>query len=56
MAGKKDSTIKKVGRFVNNELLGIDDAKRAFKYAKQGQFKKAAKSAAAGAEIGRAHV
>ena len=49
MAGKKDSTIKKVGRFVNNELLGIDDAKRAFKYAKQGQFKKAAKSAAAGA-------
>ena len=50
---KKDSTAKKVGRFVANELLGVDDAKRAVKYARKGEFKKAAKSAVTGiAEAG----
>lgn len=52
MAGK-DSTVKKVGRFAANELLGIDDMRRVVRYVRQGDFKKAAKSAgAAAAEIG----
>lgn len=42
---KKDSKARKVGRFVANELLGVDDARRAVKYARKGEFKKAAKSA-----------
>jgi hypothetical protein len=53
MAKKKDSNAKKVGRFVANELLGVDDMRRVVKYVRQGDFKKAAKSAgAAAAEIG----
>jgi hypothetical protein len=53
MAKKKESTAKKVGRFVTDELLGVDDAKRAFKKAKKGDIKGALKSAAAGAlELG----
>jgi hypothetical protein len=53
MAKKKESTAKKVGRFVTNELLGVDDAKRAFKKARKGDIKGALKSAAAGAfELG----
>jgi hypothetical protein len=53
MAKKNDSTAKKVGRFVTDELLGVDDAKRAFNKAKKGDIKGALKSAAAGAlEIG----
>lgn len=46
---KKDSTVKKVGKFVANELLGVDDAKRAVSKAKKGDIKGALKSAAAGA-------
>ena len=53
MAKKKDSNAKKVGRFVTNELLGIDDAKRAFNKARKGDIKGAIKSAATGAfELG----
>jgi len=53
MAKKKESTVKKVGRFVTNELLGVDDAKRAVSKARKGDIKGALKSAAAGAlEIG----
>jgi hypothetical protein len=53
MAKKKDSNVKKVGRFVTNELLGIDDAKRAFNKARKGDIKGALKSAATGAfELG----
>jgi len=53
MAKKKESTAKKVGRFVTDELLGVDDAKRAFKKARKGDIKGALKSAAAGAfELG----
>lgn len=52
MAGK-DNKAKKVARFAANELLGIDDMRRVVKYVRQGDFKKAAKSAgAAAAEIG----
>jgi hypothetical protein len=53
MAKKKESTAKKVGRFVTDELLGIDDAKRAYKKARKGDIKGALKSAATGAfELG----
>jgi len=53
MAKKKDSNLKKVGRFVANEMLGIDDAKRAVSKARKGDFKGAIKSAATGAfELG----
>lgn len=44
---RKDSRLKKAGKFVANELLGIDDVRRAAKYARKGEFKKAAKSAGA---------
>lgn len=47
MAKKKESTAKKVGRFVTDELLGIDDAKRAVSKAKKGDIKGALKSAGA---------
>jgi hypothetical protein len=49
MAKKKESNAKKVGRFVANEMLGIDDAKRAFNKAKKGDIKGALKSAATAA-------
>lgn len=50
---KKKSTAQKVGKFVANELLGVDDMRRVVKYVRQGDFKKAAKSAGAAAvEIG----
>jgi hypothetical protein len=49
MAKKKESTAKKVGRFVTDELLGVDDAKRAFKKARKGDIKGALKSAATAA-------
>jgi hypothetical protein len=49
MAKKKDSNAKKVGRFVANEMLGIDDARRAFNKAKKGDIKGAIKSAATAA-------
>ena len=50
---KKENTAKKVGRFVTNELLGVDDAKRAISKAKKGDVKGALKSAATGAlELG----
>ena len=53
MAKKKESTAKKVGRFVTNELLGVDDARRAIRKARKGDIKGALKSAAAGAfELG----
>ena len=53
MAKKNDSNLKKAGRFVTNELLGVDDAKRAFNKAKKGDIKGALKSAATGAlELG----
>ena len=46
MAKKKESNLKKVGRFVTDELLGVDDAKRAFNKARKGDIKGALKSAA----------
>ena len=49
MAKKKDSNLKKVGRFVANEMLGVDDAKRAVNKARKGDFKGALKSAATAA-------
>jgi hypothetical protein len=49
MAKKKDSNAKKIGRFVANEMLGVDDAKRAFNKAKKGDIKGAIKSAATAA-------
>jgi hypothetical protein len=53
MANKNNSTAKKVGRFVTNELLGVDDARRAVSKARKGDIKGALKSAAAGAfELG----
>ena len=53
MAKKNESTAKKVGRFVTDELLGVDDAKRAISKARKGDIKGALKSAAAGAlEVG----
>lgn len=48
-----DNIAKKVGRFVTNEMLGVDDVKRAVSKAKQGDVKGALKSAGAAAlEIG----
>lgn len=45
--------LRGVGGFAANELLGIDDFRRAYNYAKQGQYGKALKSAGAGAfELG----
>jgi len=49
MAKKKDSNLKKVGRFVANEMLGVDDAKRVVSKARKGDFKGALKSAATAA-------
>jgi hypothetical protein len=49
MAKKKDSNLKRVGRFVANEMLGVDDAKRAVNKARKGDFKGAIKSAATAA-------
>ena len=49
MAKKKESTLKKVGRFVANEMLGVDDAKRAVSKARKGDIKGAIKSAATAA-------
>lgn len=46
---KKKSNAQKIGSFVANEMLGIDDAKRAIKKARKGDFKGALKSAATGA-------
>jgi hypothetical protein len=48
MAKKKESAVKAAGRFVANELLGVDDAKRAIKKARKGDIKGALKSAATG--------
>ena len=49
----KESVVKKVGGFVANELLGVDDAKRAINKARSGDIKGAIKSAATGAlELG----
>jgi hypothetical protein len=53
MMAKKENITKKVGRFAANELLGIDDMRRVVKYVRQGDFKKAAKSAGTAAlELG----
>jgi hypothetical protein len=49
MAKKNESNLKKVGRFVANEMLGVDDAKRAISKARKGDIKGAIKSAATGA-------
>ena len=49
MAKKKNSTLKRVGRFVANEMLGVDDAKRAVSKARKGDIKGAIKSAATAA-------
>ena len=50
---KKENTVKKIGRFAADELLGVDDMRRVVKYVRQGDFKRAAKSAGAAAiEIG----
>lgn len=38
----------RVGKFIKNELLGVDDFKRVGKYVKSGQYGKAAKSLGAG--------
>jgi hypothetical protein len=46
---KKKSNVQKIGSFVANEMLGIDDAKRAFNKAKKGDIKGAIKSAATAA-------
>jgi len=53
MAKKKELALKAAGRFVANELLGVDDAKRAVRKARKGDIKGALKSAATGAlELG----
>jgi len=53
MAKKKESNLKKIGRFVTDELLGVDDAKRTISKARKGDIKGAIKSAATGAfELG----
>jgi len=44
-----DNAAKKVGRFVANEMAGIDDVKRAVSKAKKGDIKGAVKSAATAA-------
>jgi hypothetical protein len=46
---KKKSNAQKISNFVANEMLGIDDAKRAFNKAKKGDIKGALKSAATAA-------
>lgn len=46
---KKESVVKAAGRFVANELLGVDDAKRAISKARKGDIKGAIKSAATAA-------
>lgn len=46
---KKESAVKAAGRFVANELLGVDDAKRAVSKAAHGDIKGAVKSAATAA-------
>lgn len=45
---KKESVLKPVGRFIANELLGVDDARRAGAKLRKGDVKGAVKSAAAG--------
>jgi hypothetical protein len=45
----KESVLKSVGRFAANEMLGIDDVKRAVSKAKKGDIKGAVKSAATAA-------
>ena len=45
----KESVVKATGRFIANELLGVDDAKRAISKAKKGDVKGAVKSAATAA-------
>lgn len=47
--GKKESVVKAVGRFAANELLGVDDVRRAVSKVKQGDIKGAVKSAATAA-------
>ena len=48
-----DNAAKKVGRFVANEMLGVDDVKRAVSKAKKGDVRGALKSAATAAfEVG----
>jgi len=49
MAKRKDSNLKKAGRFIANEMLGIDDAKRAVSKARKGDVRGALKSAATAA-------
>ena len=49
MAKKNDSNLKKAGRFIANEMLGVDDAKRAVNKARKGDIKGAIKSAATAA-------
>ena len=49
MAKKKDSNLKKAGRFIANEMLGVDDARRAVSKARKGDIKGAIKSAATAA-------
>ena len=46
---KKESAVKAAGRFVANELLGVDDARRAISKAAKGDIKGAVKSAATAA-------
>jgi hypothetical protein len=49
----KESVVKKVVKFAANEMLGVDDAKRAVSKARKGDIKGAIKSAATGAlELG----
>ena len=45
---KYDKSENRVGKFIKNELLGVDDFKRVGKYIKSGEYGKAAKSAGAG--------
>ena len=46
---KKESAVKAAGRFVANEMLGVDDVKNAVKHISKGEFVKAAKSVGAAA-------
>lgn len=45
---KNTATNNPVTRFVMNEMLGVDDFKRAYNYARKGQYRRATKSLAAG--------
>ena len=45
---KYDKSENRVGKFIKNELLGVDDFKRVGKYVKSGDYGKAAKSLGAG--------